>query len=215
MVSQALVQAKTNYGLAKAASALGATCGWWRASNPLARADFMGQIIVLLDTAPDMQMRAPQTRTKPENWYGAFDTTNICIGDYIVDETEGTFFVGALDKFRVARLVSCNHTVSLYRPQNPVPGDGFYGGDRVRDELLLSTEVPASIIQGTKGEVGETKLPGDTRLPWFSVLLPAGFVQIRTGDILVDEQPIPARYTVSSIELTSMGWRLSAALATP
>jgi hypothetical protein len=218
MTTQAAVSAHVSKGFVHVAANLGAACQQYRPSgtgNPLATQ--FGTVMVAIDTTAALTFKSPRQRAKPESWYAACDLTLIRAGDYLVTPTSDTYFVGAVDAFAPARLINCNAVVSIWRPGAMTPGPGFYGGDvATAGENLLATTWPCAMVQGTKGERGEVGLPGDTRLPWFSVLLPTiPGVQLRHGDVLVDTQVIPARYTVSSIELTPLGWRLSAALATP
>lgn len=218
MVSQATVQAKVNYGFAKAAAALGETCQWYRpsgANNPITAANLIGTWEILFDTAADMQQRAPRRREKPEDWYGGFDMSQFQIGDYLIRPNGEIRFISAFDSFRACRMVLCNHTISLARPAGPSPGTAYYGSDVTATETSLMTGWPAAVVQGTKGEAGETKLPGDTRLPWVTILVPDCGVELRTGDQALDDQTIPALYTLSGTERTAQGWRITAMLATP
>ena len=84
-----------------------------------------------------------------------------------------------------------------------------YGGDTPQTEALLMQNWPASVLQGTKGEQNDAKLPGDVRTPWWAILMPDyNGILLRTSDILKDE--LGRRYIISSAELTDMGWRLTA-----
>lgn len=152
----------------------------------------------------------PFTYAKPV-CFGMFDPVVVNDGDYFVGPF-GTFFVASSDGVMPMQLVRCNQTVTVSRPTDGPVGSSFYGGVAVGSTLLTSW--PASVIQGTKGEKGETALPGDTRLAWAAVLLPStGDVEILPGDVITTEQTTPMIYTVSSCELTPLGWRLSAATA--
>ena len=74
------------------------------------------------------------------------------------------------------------------------------------------TQWPALIDIGTKGEKGDTNLPGDVRLGWYRVLLPnCPGSTIEAFDVINDN--LDRRYKVSSVELTELGWRLTAMLA--
>jgi hypothetical protein len=219
MASQASVQGHVNLGFAILAAKLGAVCEQYRpvgAGNPLAAGNLLGTLPVLFDTNANMQQAQPRKRQNPESWYGAFDATDVLVGDYLVDAALGTFFVSAIDWFRPARMVLCNQVLTFSRPGAQTPGAGDYGGGQGATNTPLLTSWPAALIQGTKGEHGEAQLPGDVRLPWSVILLPAsGGVELLTGDWAVTAEVTPRFHTLSSCELTSGGWRFSAALANP
>ncbi len=229
MVSQALVQAKMNYGLGKAAAALGASCQWYRpatATNPLDAGNLRGTLAAAFQIPGNVYV-APSRYAKPE-WWGLFDATNVAVGDYLVEPTLGTFFVASLEPVHYPMCVRCNRTATFSRPNpNPpsapsyapspdgtrvVPSGGFYGGDVPAQETALATAWPISQLQGTKGEKGVTNLPGDVRMPWIAILVPAipGGVVLAEGDRMRDD--LGRAWTLSSCELTPLGWRLTAML---
>ncbi len=218
MVSQATVQAKVNQGFGIVASKAGVSCEWYRpspANNPISGGNWLGTLQVLFDTAPDLMQRIPRRRDKPEEWFGAFDTTGIAVGDYLATPSPETLFIAAMDPFRPARLVLCNRTVDVRQPAAKIGfgAIGGYGGDTRTAETVLASSWPCAMVQGTKGETGDTRLPGDVKLPWSIVLLPAipGLV-LRNDLILVDD--LNFRRVVSQAELTPLGWRLSVVLET-
>jgi hypothetical protein len=230
MVSQALVQSKMFYGLGNAASALGVACNWYRGTvattNPILTGSLLGTIQAAFQI-PGAVYVAPSRYAKPE-WWGLFDGTNVEVGDYIVEPTLGTFFVASLEPVHYPMCVRCNRVASFARPNpNPastpayslspdgtrmVPGTGFYGGDVPSQETPLATSWPISQLQGTKGEKGSTNLPGDVRMPWIVCLVPAfpGDVVLAEGDRMRDD--LGKVWTLSSCELTPLGWRLTAML---
>jgi hypothetical protein len=218
MVSQAAIQAKVNRGLGVAAIEIGVGCEWYRASSaysPISDGNWLGTLQVLFDTAPDLMQRTPRRRDKPEEWFGAFDTTRVLVGDYLTTPNSETLFVGAIDPFRPARLVLCNRTVDIRQPAMKVGygAIGGYGGDTRAAETVLASSWPCAIVQGSKGETGDARLPGDVKLPWSIVILPViPHVVLRNDLILVDD--LNFRRIVSQAELTPLGWRLSVVLET-
>ncbi len=218
MVSQATIQVKVNQGFSIVASKAGVSCEWYRASSansPISGANWLGALQVLFDTAPDLMQRIPRRRDKPEEWFGAFDTTGIAVGDYLATPSSATLFIAAMDPFRPARLVLCNRTVDVLQPAAKIGfgAIGGYGGDTRAAETVLASAWPCAMVQGTKGETGDTRLPGDVKLPWSIVLLPAiPGVVLRNDLILVDD--LNFRRVVSQAELTPLGWRLSVVLET-
>lgn len=156
--------------------------------------------------------KRPFTYAKPTS-YAMVDPAVTQVGDYLIGPL-GTFFVASQDVPMPIQIVSCNQTITVSRPGDPPTGPGYYGGAAPGVLEPILSEWPASVLQGTKGEVGEVKLPGDTRLAWVAVLMPSvGGVEIMPGDWITTGEASPMTYTISSRELTPLGWRLSASTA--
>lgn len=204
----AKLQAKIYKGYGQAAKRIGFSYQQYRATspdNPLATAP--------LQTLPasfttKFDYSAPN-KYGQATWLGLFDGTLFEPGDFLVGH-QGTFFVAAMQDTLPIYCVQANRTVTLLRvAMEDAVGQVGYAGDTPSTEAPLMQGWPASILQGTKGEGNEAKLPGDVRTPWWAVLMPAwpGIV-IRTSDILVDD--LGRKYVISSAELTDMGWRMTA-----
>jgi hypothetical protein len=165
-------------------------------------------VMAAFDTTPDFTFKAPSLYAKP-TWYGLFDATLAHPGDYIVTPDSNTFFIASLEKTHPPLCINCNNVGTFKRPDPNPPGNNYYGGDVRVQESALMTNWPLSALQGTKGERGATQLPGDTRSPWNSILVPhyAG-VTLRSADRMFDDQG--RSFTLSSCELTSLGWRITA-----
>lgn len=147
-------------------------------------------------------------REKPDERFAGLDPALTKVGDYLVGavvpgDPVKTFFIASQDLPAPIRLVECYHTLSFAHQTE----DGAYAGQTSAGTPYL-TGWPASMVQGTKGEVSVGKLPGDVRSPWFSVLMPffSGAL-IHEFDQATDENG--NRYVVSSPELTAQGWRLT------
>lgn len=142
-------------------------------------------------------------------WLGIFDGSSVIPGDYFVGHG-GTYFIAAMQDTLPIYCVQCNRTLSMYRvSMDSAVGQVGYGGDTQQTEVMMMQNWPASVLQGTKGEQNEAKLPSDVRSPYWAILMPdyPGIV-FRTSDILKDE--LGRKYIISSAELTDMGWRLTA-----
>ncbi|HHL2824774.1 TPA: hypothetical protein ACQ431_003005 [Citrobacter murliniae] len=163
--------------------------------------------------ACDMKYSKPNVYGK-STWYGIFDGTLAQPFDYF-SGIEGVFFVAAMQQLLPILMVSCNRTINVLRPSmESGPGAIGYGGDTAGTEVPLMTAWPASVLQGSKGEKNDVALPGDTKNPWFTVLVPYwDGVTLRTSDIITDD--IGGRYRISSAELTDLGWRLTAQQVRP
>ena len=175
--------------------------------NPLDGIPYTNQFVSL--NAEDMKYGKPNKYGKA-TWYALFDAKNAQVGDYFVGPA-GTFFIATLQLLLPILVVECNRVVTVWRPQIETGADGEYGGNTVANETALMIGWPCSILQGTKGEKNESNLPGDTRSPWWTILLPYGGVQLLPNDIITDDLGI--RYVVSSPELTDLGWRVTAMTA--
>ncbi|WP_435607714.1 hypothetical protein [Pseudomonas knackmussii] len=202
------LQAKIYKGYGQAAKRIGFTYQQFRATsanNPLATTPLQS---LPASFTTKFDYSAPN-KYGQATWLGLFDATQFQPGDFLVGH-QGTFFVAAMQDTLPIYCVQANRTVTLLRvAMEDKVGQIGYGGDTPATEVPLMQNWPASILQGTKGEANEAKLPGDVRTPWWAILMPAwpGIV-IRTSDILTDD--LGRKYVISSAELTDMGWRMTA-----
>lgn len=211
----ATVQARIWKGYAKSASVLGFSCQFYRPTpwdgSPWT-GNFLGTSTSTLPVslnAEDMKYGKPNKYGKA-TWYALVDGTSLQAGDYFIGP-QGTFFIAALQPLLPILAVSCNRTVSIYRPQTQTGvGAQPYGGNTASNQVLLVSGVPCSILQGTKGEKSEANLPGDTRSPWWSILMP-GLGRVMPDDIIIDD--LEQRYVVSSPEQSDLGLRITAMMA--
>lgn len=214
MVDQSYIQSKINFGYGKAATFLGAPYKQYRPTDPLnPLGNLLGTIMADFDIDPVFSHKAPAPFGKPL-YYGLYDGTNVQVGDYLIASGDNrTFFVAGMEPNKPPLCVYCNRIIAINRPQPQPIGDGYYGGDiRRGGETPLMTGWPASALQGVRGEKGPANLPGDTRMPWANFLLPSfALVTIEQADLVSDD--IGRTFTVSSSELTELGWRLTAILA--
>lgn len=177
------------------------------ATNPLAVS--IGTIKAAF--TPDGSYGKPQGYGKAV-WRADTDGRKLEVGDYLIGDD--TYFVVSMQPLLPIQAVKCNHTVNVTRPaQQSGIGAQPYGGTTKTTEINLMTGGwPASVLQGTKGEKSEVNMPGDTRTPWWVILLPAySGILIENADIVTDENN--QRYVVSSAEQSEFGWRLTASLA--
>lgn len=207
----AKLQSRIYSGYAKAAQRIGYTTDLYRpggANNPMASVNKLRKFPASFN-AEDMTYKKPNKYGHP-TWYGLFDGSLTQVGDYLTNDNDGTFFIAAQQTALPILLVQCNRIIDVLRPQIQTGvGALGYGGSTLATESPLMKQWPCSILQGTKGEKADSVLPGDTRSPWFSVLLPyVEGVTVRSGDIIADD--IGRRYIASSVELTDLGWRMTA-----
>ncbi len=204
------LQQKIYGGYSKAAQRIGNTFAVYRpdsASSPIAAERLVASLPASFN-AEDMKYGKPNKYGKP-TWYCLIDGRQTRVGDYLVCGTE-TYFVAAQQLALPILVVECNRVADVLRPkQQAGVGALSYSGGAVAEETSLMEQWPCSILQGTKGEKTEAKLPGDIRSPWWTILLPAWpGVVLRSTDVIADD--LNRRYVISSAELTDLGWRLTA-----
>lgn len=202
------LQSKIYIGYGKAAKRIGFDYQQFRAisaSNPLST--------TALQTLPasfttNFSYSAPNKYGKSD-WLGLFDAREFAVGDYLVGR-QGTFFIAAMQDTLPILCVQTNRVIDVLRVgMDPGVGLGGWAGGRRADEATIMQGWPASILQGTKGETNDTKLPLDVKTPWWAILLPAWpGVVFRTSDIIRDD--LDRKYVISSAELSDMGWRITA-----
>ncbi|WP_020472370.1 hypothetical protein [Zavarzinella formosa] len=210
MTNQALIQSKVWRGYAQAARRLGTMFDIRRPDDTGFPGSVLFSRFVSLN-AEDMKYGKPNKYGKP-TWYALVDGNGLLAGDYLVGP-QGTFFIAALQPLLPILVVECNRTVTLSRVQtdNTVGAQG-YSGMTSENETPFASGVPCSILQGTKGEKNDAGLPADTRLPWWTILMPASAGPVVYGDLIADD--LGRRYVVSSPELTDLGYRITASMAT-
>lgn len=206
----ATLQARIYKGYSLAATRIGPIYALYRpssANNPLAAGNLRPSLNASLN-AQDMAYGKPNVYGKPL-WYCLIDGTKTQVGDYLVGP-DRTVFIAAMQQALPILAVECNRTLNVYRAaQQATVGALPYGGNTAGSETSLMTGWPASVLQGTKGENGGVGLPGDVRLPWWAILMPAySGVSLRAYDILSDD--LNNRYVISSAEQTDLGWRITA-----
>lgn len=210
----ATLQERIYRGYARAAQRIGYMADLYRPTSahyPLASINKLRSIPASYNPE-DMKYGKPNKYGHP-TWFGLFDGSLTQVGDYLTNAQDGTYFIAAQPTSLPILLVQTNRTINVMRPQQQAGlGAVGYGGDTDSNETSLMTAWPASVLEGSKGDKGEISLPGDTRAPWWSILLPHWpGVSLRSGDIVTDD--LARRYVISSAELTDLGWRITAAQA--
>ena len=159
---------------------------------------------------------------------GAFDETDIQIGDYLVGQGE-TYFVADLPYLLPPVCVLCSDTITLTRPNSQrnttggqarglpsQPGStGTYRGlSSTRavmgpGEAVQRENVPAALVGTTGRATGTGELPSDAPGPsrWRVYLPPSAFPNgsVETRDILTDQ--FGRRFQVSVAYFSALGYR--------
>lgn len=143
-------------------------------------------------------------------WSGIFDSAYTKPGDYLAGPG-GVFFIAAQQSLLPTICVLTTATITLTRPAAPtVAGVNSYGGLLTTTATPVLMGWPASILFAGSGSPGD--LPGDAGTPNWTILLPTTPVALRSADLITDDAG--KCYVVGSAELTALGWRLLAKLAT-
>jgi len=194
-------------GMGVAALKLGALCDAYRprsAQNPLGPANRYLRLAASFN-AEDPSYRKPSGYGRA-TWFGVFDSAYTQPGDYL-SGPPGVFFIAAQQPLLPVLCVLTNRTLSAIRPAAPSsPGVNTYGGLNAANATPLLTAWPASILAIGGGQSTDVTLPGDTKIPFWSVLLPTTPVTLRASDILSDD--LGRSFVISSAELSELGWRL-------
>lgn len=206
------IQAAIYNGYMQAANVLGAPFELFRpdgADTPIQQANRIGTINVSMD-ANVYKFRTPQLYGKPV-WYALADGSRLAVADYLQGDT-GTYFVAAMQPLLPIAIVECNRVLNVLRPYS-APGVGVlpYGGDIASEEVSVMTAFPGSVLTKSRGERGETNLPGDVRVAWYEVLLPYVGVEIKFADVIDTDNGM--RLKVGTVERTELGFRMLAQYA--
>jgi hypothetical protein len=146
-------------------------------------------------------------------WHGVFDASYTRPGDYLMMAT-AAFFVASQAPLLPILCVKTNRTISITRPNNQIGiATNSYGGYTSGSSTSLMDRWPASVLSQNKSGRSTTNLPTDQTTPYWSVLMPsfAGVV-LSPGDMITDDLRRTA--IISASELTDLGWRISARMAT-
>lgn len=212
MSTPSQLQAKVARGYGIAAKHLGDTCNWYRCSNAgpvLISGNKLGTLPANFTTGTTYSKNQPPGKN---TWIALVDGTRVQQGDYLVDPQGVAWFISNLRGYLPPGAIQCNRVATFKRPVGSTNvGLNGYGGDVESTETLLATQIPCSIMSGSRrGEHTDAKLPEDVSGAWWDVLLPQiSGLTLRPFDIIYDE--LGRRAIISTAELTpENGWRLTA-----
>jgi hypothetical protein len=146
-------------------------------------------------------------------WHGIFDASYTRPGDYLVT-LDATFFVASQDPMVPVLCVRTNRTISIVRPNMQTnTGGNTYGGYTSGGVKGLIDRWPASVLDAGRSSSSSANLPSDIAVSRWIVLIPspAGVV-FSPGDLITDDLGRTA--TIVGSELTYLGWRIGAKMAT-
>lgn len=146
-------------------------------------------------------------------WHGIFDASYTRPGDYLVLGTR-RYFIASQEPLCPVLCILTNRTISVTRPsaQTNVAANP-YGGYTAAGTVTMMERWPVSMLAERKSGGTTTGLPTDQTALYLNILMPFWpDVILLSGDLVSDDLGRTA--TVNGAELTELGWRLSAKLAT-
>jgi hypothetical protein len=146
-------------------------------------------------------------------WYGVFDASYTRSGDYLVTAS-GVFFIASQAPLLPVLCVKTNRTISFARPNMQTGiASNAYGGYTSGGSIILMGDWPASVLGEGKTSHSAIDLPTAQLLPYWNVLVPSSVgIVLSPSDIITDDLGRTA--VVVGSELTDLGWRISARMAT-
>jgi hypothetical protein len=215
----ATLQSRIYFGYGKAAQFVGYPFTLYRpaaAVNPISPGNIIGPPLNAGFTvnASSFNFNKPG-KHQEVLWLGLFDGSTTLVGDYLFNASHGTYFIAAQQDELPILCVKCSHVVNVARTKSSsAPGPNTYSGTTKPTQLPFLTAWPASLVMGNKSHAPEADVPMDMPSPMFEVLLPSfPGADIRSGDLIFDDNNPPRKYIVAGSELSALGWRVSARLA--
>jgi len=210
MTTTQIIQDVIYQGYGVSAQVIGDSYGIYRSSTPI-NPIVPGNLI----TTQNASFNVDWTYKKANKygnavWQTLSDGRNFQVGDYFIKAPfpEQRFFVAAMQRMLPILSVECNKTVTITRAaQDNAPDSDVYSGYVPPTVTTLAQNLPVSMLYQNHGSDNKMKLPTDTRLPRWIMLLPnLGSVVYKNRDIVIDE--LNMRYVIISVELTDLGWRM-------
>jgi hypothetical protein len=146
-------------------------------------------------------------------WHGIFDASYTRPGDYLVVDS-GTYFVASQEHLLPVLCVKGNRVISIVRPSMQTgAANNAYGGYTSGSSVALMEGWCASVLGENRSSASETDLPTDQTIPYWNILLPAvARIVLSPGDLITDD--LGRMAVIAGSELTDLGWRISAKMAT-
>jgi hypothetical protein len=201
------LQDRLYWGLNRTASILGRVTDAYRphgAADPLDRSNRYLQL-------PAAFSRSDGNFAQPTGygvavWRGHFDASYTRTGDYLVQEHD-IWFIAAQQSLLPILCVKTNRLISITRQQTPTTG-AYNDAGNVNSAINVISRWPASLLGISTEGRSPTQLPGDTKIPTVTALLPSIHDQVvRPADIVTDEDGNTG--IVVAAELSDLGWRLN------
>jgi hypothetical protein len=212
-MNSAKLQDRIYLALGKSARQMGTLADAYRPTRPSDPLDRQNRFLRL----PAIFTRSPGGNSASVYgeplWTGTFDASYTRTGDYIVLDKR-IYFIASQEPLLPVLCVLTNRTISIARPNlQTMAATNPYGGYTAGASNSLMTRYPASVLGETRSASPTVDLPTDQAVPYWSVLLPAApGVILLPGDLITDDLDRSA--VIIGSELTHMGWRINAKMAT-
>jgi hypothetical protein len=208
------LQDRLYLGLGLSARFVGQSADAFRPKGPIRPLDNQNRFLRL--PATFVSAKGGDSRTNAYGdplWHGIFDASYTKAGDYIVLGS-GTFFIGSQAPLLPVLCIKTNRTISVARPNMQTSvASNTYGGYTSGSSIVLLEQWPASVLGESSSGVSAANLPTHQGVPYWSVLVPApAGILLSPGDIITDDLQRSA--VIAGSELTELGWRINAKMAT-
>jgi hypothetical protein len=208
------LQDRLYLGLGLSAKHVGRSTDAFRPSGPSQPLDAQNRFLRLPATFTSSYGKYSQTNQFGNAlWYGIFDASYTRPGDYLVT-ADATYFIASQAPLLPVLCARTNRIISIARPNAQANiGGNTYGGYTLGGSTMLMANWPASILGEGRSSHSTADLPTDQGTPLWSVLVPPSMsVVLSPGDIITDDLGRTA--VISGSELTNLGWRIIAKMAT-
>lgn len=213
MDSQKL-QDKVYLALGKSARFTGLTADAYRPTKPEDPLDRQNRFLRLPADFTPANGNSDTTNSYGQPlWHGIFDGSYTRPGDYLVCSSR-IFFIISQEPLAPILCVRTTRTISIIRPnQQTMVSTNPYGGYRAGASTTLISNYPACVLGENRSSASTVDLPADMTVAYWYVLLPApSGVLLAPGDIITDDLNRTA--VIAGSELTGLGWRINAKMAT-
>ena len=146
-------------------------------------------------------------------WHGIYDASYTRAGDYLV-MASAIYFVASQIPLLPVLCVRTNRTISILQPRMQTStAANQYGGYVSSGSTSLMEHWPAAVLGESKSSANTVGLPTDQVTPYWNIFVPSPEgVVLSPGDIVTDDLDRTA--VIVSSELTNLGWRINARMAT-
>jgi hypothetical protein len=208
------LQDRIHFGLGRSARYLGQWADAFRPAGAFNPLDKQNRYLRL--PAAFLSAKGSEVRTNAYGeplWNGVFDASYTRVGDYVVLGPR-IFFIASQEPLLPVLCVCANRTISFARPNaQGSTGANAYGGYTSSGSTILMDGWPASVLAESRTSASIAGLPINLGAPYWSILVPSvDKVILSPGDLVADDLGRTAVITGS--ELTGLGWRINAKLAT-